>query len=136
VGWIHDNAGTGGTQWKTDISRFYGFADSADDVCNWDGPKIASTQRNWTTLNLQKQHDPGVADGWSYVGDHSNPLGPQPGKYHGLVSTTIPAHADSQICDQNSVSAHNATVSASACTAGSAADKARNAVWLFMLTNP
>jgi hypothetical protein len=147
VGWIQDNAFgavPAGAHWKTDISRMYAFADSSDTTCTWEAPKAIATQRNWIALNFAKQHAAGAADGWNYVGDCAHPLGPQAGKNHALLSTTIPGKTYSQICNQASLictapggtSGHNATVSGDACTGNTAAGNARNAIWEFMLTNP
>jgi hypothetical protein len=141
VGWVLDNnfpnasgGHNGGVNWQTDISQFWAFADSDDDVCNWDAPGSAEigTHRNWVTLGLDLQHNSSVSDGWWQIygaGWGSN----QPtttGGYHGVL--TINGSTDSQICDANGVSGHTATIADNACAPGYDSTS-RQQVWTYLL---
>jgi hypothetical protein len=141
VGWVADNhfGGNTGYSWQTSNDRYYGLADTDDNVANWTAPMTISMQRNWLAIDLDSRHDPGYADGWNDVGDCDAPGSLQSGNWHGVISRAADGSV-SQICCANNATGHRATVSDDACPMYgggpiSLAAVNRWGVWQFMLTN-
>jgi hypothetical protein len=142
--WIADNDFYGDltkTNWATDNGQFFGFEDSNDAVCPWFGldGAIISTQRNWRAIDLWHQRLNGYSYGWNIVGDYAEPLGPQPGGWHGVVSARVLSPTlllASQICNAGTVKGHDAVIADHACDNSGDDTYARLSVWDFLLTAP